>query len=81
MNKFETTRRSFLISSGAGLTSLVFADSALAVGKKAVDLLNPASPLVLPPNFSPSVWFTMSLMEEQPFIYLEWKWGNMLELH
>jgi isoquinoline 1-oxidoreductase beta subunit len=29
------------------------------VGKKAVDLLNPASPLVLPPNFSPSVWFTM----------------------
>ena len=43
----------------AGLTSLVFADSALSVGKKAVDLLNPASPLVLPPNFSPSVWFTM----------------------
>ena len=59
MNKFETTRRSFLISSGAGLTSLVFADSALSVGKEAVDLLNPASPLVLPPNFSPSVWFTM----------------------
>ena len=59
MNKLETTRRSFLISSGAGLTSLVFADSALSVGKEAVDLLNPASPLVLPPNFSPSVWFTM----------------------
>ena len=37
MNKLETTRRSFLISSGAGLTSLVFADSALSVGKEAVN--------------------------------------------
>ena len=52
-------RRSFLISSAAGLSSLVFARSGIAQGKEAVDLLNPSSPLVLPQNFSPSIWFTM----------------------
>ena len=48
MNKFETTRRSFLISSGAGLTSLVFADSALSAGKEAVDLSVSYTHLTLP---------------------------------
>ena len=52
------SRRSFLISSAAGASSLVFANN-IVDAKEAVDLLNPASPLVLPPNFAPSVWFTM----------------------
>ena len=77
MNKLETTRRSFLISSGAGLTSLVFADSALSVGKEAVDLLNPASPLVLPQTFLRLFGSQWSQMVEQLFTYLEWKWVNM----
>ncbi len=59
MDQNTLNRRSFMISSGAGLTSLIFAQSTFAQGKQAVDLLNPSSPLVLPPNFSPSVWFTM----------------------
>ena len=59
MDKMKTNRRSFLISSAAGISTLVFAQTAVAQGKKAVDLLNPSSPLVLPPNFAPSVWFTM----------------------
>ncbi len=59
MGKIKINRRSFLISSTTGLSSLVFAQSVIAQGKQAVDLLNPSSPLVLPPNFSPSVWFTM----------------------
>ena len=58
MHKKEFSRRSFLISSAAGVSSLVFAKS-IVNAKEAVDLLNPASPLVLPPNFAPSVWFTM----------------------
>ena len=52
-------RRTFLISSLAGASTLIFADKALTSQKEAIDLLNPASPLVLPPNFVPSVWFTM----------------------
>lgn len=58
MHKKEFSRRSFLISSAVGASSLVFANS-IVNAKEAVDLLNPASPLVLPPNFTPSVWFTM----------------------
>ena len=58
MNKIHLSRRNFLISSVAGTSSLVFAND-FSLAKDAVDLLNPASPLVLPPNFSPSVWFTM----------------------
>ena len=58
MLKRKFSRRSFLISSAAGASSLVFANS-IGNAKEAVDLLNPASPLVLPPNFAPSVWFTM----------------------
>ncbi len=59
MKNFKLSRRKFLVSSGAGLSSLVFAESVLSQGKQAVDLLNPSSPLVLPSNFVPSVWFTM----------------------
>ena len=58
MRNKKFSRRSFLISSAAGASSLVFANS-IGNAKEAVDLLNPASPLVLPPNFAPSVWFTM----------------------
>ena len=58
MHKKEFSRRSFLISSAVGASSLVFANS-IVNAKEAVDLLNPASPLVLPPTFTPSVWFTM----------------------
>lgn len=58
MRNKKFSRRSFLISSAAGASSLVFAKS-IVNAKEAVDLLNPASPLVLPPNFAPSVWFTM----------------------
>ena len=59
MSKNKVSRRTFLISSLAGTSSLVFADKLFAETKAAVDLLNPSSPLVLPPNFAPSVWFTM----------------------
>ena len=59
MGKNKLSRRTFLISSLAGTSSLVFADKLFAETKAAVDLLNPSSPLVLPPNFAPSVWFTM----------------------
>ena len=58
MRNKKFSRRSFLISSAAGASSLVFANN-IVNAKEAVDLLNPASPLVLPPNFAPSVWFTM----------------------
>jgi len=58
MHNKKFSRRSFLISSAAGASSLVFAKR-IVNAKEAVDLLNPASPLVLPPNFAPSVWFTM----------------------
>ena len=58
MHNKEFSRRTFLISSAAGASSLVFANN-IVNAKEAVDLLNPASPLVLPPNFAPSVWFTM----------------------
>ena len=59
MNKLKTTRRSFLISSGAGLTSLVFADSAISAGEEAVDLLNnkPTSP--------PTKFFSICLVQGQ----------------
>ena len=59
MSKNKVSRRTFLISSLAGMSSLVFADKLFAETKAAVDLLNASSPLVLPPNFAPSVWFTM----------------------
>ena len=33
--------------------------SAHAVGRQVINLLNPSSPLVVPPNFDPTIWFTM----------------------
>lgn len=56
----SSTRRQFLISSAAGSASLMFGvSSAQAVGRQVINLLNPSSPLVVPPNFSPTIWFTM----------------------
>ncbi len=57
MEKIDTSKRRFLISSGAGFTGLVIAQSSLA--KPVVNLLDPGSPLVIPDNFEPCVWFTM----------------------
>ena len=51
------SRRKFLILSGAGATSIAFASSAM--GREAVNLLDPGNPLVIPQNFKPSIWFTM----------------------
>ena len=53
----EFSRRSFLILSSAGATTMAFASSAL--GREAVNLLDPGNPLVIPQNFKPSIWFTM----------------------
>ena len=59
MKKNERTlgRRGFLILSGAGATSMAFASSAM--GREAVNLLDPGNPLIIPQNFKPSIWFTM----------------------
>jgi isoquinoline 1-oxidoreductase beta subunit len=63
MNKFFkniSSRRQFLISSAAGSAGLLFGvSSAHAVGRQVINLLNPSSPLVVPPNFDPTIWFTM----------------------
>ena len=65
MNKFfnsflTSSRRQFLISSLAGSTTILFGmSSAHAVGRQVINLLNPSSPLVVPPNFHPTIWFTM----------------------
>ena len=56
--KNEISRRGFLISSTVGATGLLFAQPSMA-GTTVVNLLDPGSPLVIPENFSPSVWFTM----------------------
>ncbi len=57
METIDTSKRNFLISSTAGFTGLVIAQTALT--KPVVNLLNPGSPLVIPDNFEPCVWFTM----------------------
>ncbi|MBM86156.1 MAG: hypothetical protein CMM47_09045 [Rhodospirillaceae bacterium] len=52
------SRRYFLgVTAGAGAT--ILSSTALGAGKQIIDLLNPQSPIVLPPNFYPSIWFTM----------------------
>ena len=56
--KSEISRRGFLISSTVGATGLLFARPSIA-GTTVVNLLDPGSPLVIPENFTPSVWFTM----------------------
>ena len=53
--KNEISRRGFLISSTVGATGLLFAQPSMA-GTTVVNLLDPGSPLVIPENFSPSVW-------------------------
>ena len=56
----RSSRRQFLISSAAGSAGLLFGvSSAHAVGRQVINLLNPSSPLVVPPNFDPTIWFTM----------------------
>jgi len=57
MAEFNASRRSFLISSIARSTSLVIAQSSIA--GTVVNLLDPGSPLMIPENFEPCVWFTM----------------------
>jgi isoquinoline 1-oxidoreductase beta subunit len=57
MTQFDPSRRKFIISSTAGVSGLMIAQSAL--GGAVVNLLDPGSPLVLPENFTPCVWFTM----------------------
>ena len=57
MTQFDPSRRKFLITSAGAAGGLVIAQSALA--GQVVNLLDPGSPLVLPENFSPCVWFTM----------------------
>ena len=58
MTRNGKSRRYFLgVTVGAGVT--VLSSTALGAGKQIIDLLNPQSPIVLPPNFYPSIWFTM----------------------
>ena len=57
MAEYNASRRSFLISSVAGSTTLVLAQSSIAA--TVVNLLDPGSPLMIPENFEPCVWFTM----------------------
>ena len=51
------SRRSFLAFSGASIVGGALPSH--AASKQITDLLNPASPIMLPANFSPSLWFTM----------------------
>ena len=53
----QLSRRSFLAFSGASIVGGALPSQAAA--KQITDLLNPASPIMLPANFSPSLWFTM----------------------
>ena len=56
----KVSRRSFLVSSAMGSTALVLCvKDAMAAGKQVVNLLDDGSPLMIPPNFDPSIWFTM----------------------
>ena len=56
----ELSRRKFLISSVSGSTALAISiGDTLAAGKQVVNLLDEGSPLMIPPNFVPSIWFTM----------------------
>ena len=57
MDSINTSRRKFLVSSAAGFSGLVIAQSTVA--KPVINLLDPGSPLVIPDNFEPCVWFTM----------------------
>ena len=57
MTGTDLSRRKFLISSLPVQVVCVIAQSTLA--GSVTNLLDPGSPLMLPENFAPSVWFTM----------------------
>ena len=57
MSKLVVSRRQFLIKAGAGMSGLAIYQSAVA--KPVVNLLDSNSPLIIPENFEPCVWFTM----------------------
>ncbi|MFL2527944.1 MAG: molybdopterin cofactor-binding domain-containing protein [Candidatus Azotimanducaceae bacterium] len=57
MKQVDISKRRFLITSSAGVAGLAI--SQFAVGKPVVNLLDPTSPLIIPENFEPCVWFTM----------------------
>jgi CO/xanthine dehydrogenase Mo-binding subunit len=57
MKKSSISRRRFLIQAGTGVGGLAIFQSAAA--KTVVNLLDTNSPLIIPENFEPSVWFTM----------------------
>ena len=57
MEQVDISKRKFLITSSAGVAGLAI--SQFAVGKPVVNLLDPTSPLIIPENFEPCVWFTM----------------------
>jgi len=57
MIKKKLNRRSFLAFSAGAIAGGSIPTAAVA--KQITDLLNPSSPIMLPANFSPSLWFTM----------------------
>ncbi|MEE2782604.1 MAG: molybdopterin cofactor-binding domain-containing protein [Pseudomonadota bacterium] len=57
MTGHDISRRHFLLSSSAVAGGLLIAEKVSAGA--VVNLLDPGSPLMIPENFSPSVWFTM----------------------
>ena len=57
MTKKSLSRRSFLAFSAASIAGGTM--PAPSSAKQITDLLNPSSPIMLPSNFSPSLWFTM----------------------
>ena len=57
MNNKNISRRKFLIRAGTGVGGLAIFQSAIA--KPVVNLLDENSPLIIPENFEPCVWFTM----------------------
>ena len=67
METIDTSKRNFLISSTAGFTGLVIAQTALT--KPVVNLLNPGSPLVIPDNFEPCVGSQCRVAVKRTYIY------------
>ena len=57
MKNEKLSRRSFLAFSAGSVVGGLLTSTAAA--KQITDLLNPSSPIMLPSNFSPSLWFTM----------------------
>ena len=53
------SRRGFLIAVSAAGTGVLMSTKGQAASKQITDLLNPNSPLVMPTNFEPCVWFSM----------------------